>query len=152
MTRPPAINLMFAEDAAVARAVLLWDKAPTTCAAIVDRLPVGGDAHHAIYSGSECVHVLKEPLQLEKEHASSRVTKGHVAYAWLAAGSSYGVDKDISEICWFYDIDAQPRMWEGPVEVNVFAQICEPASAFYAACRRMRREGVKAIRIEVDCT
>jgi hypothetical protein len=152
MNRPEAIYLRFMEQQAAARAVLLWDKAPQTCAAIIDRLPVSGDVHHAIYSGSECVHVLKNPLRLAKEHATSQVTKGQVAFVMLAAGSSFGVEDDISEICWFYDVDAQPRMWEGPVEVNIFAEICEPASAFYAACRRMRREGVKPIRIEVDCT
>jgi len=26
-------------------------------------------------------------------------------------------------------------MWEGPVEVNVFARIVEPADAFYAMCK-----------------
>jgi len=152
MNRPAAIYLRFAEQEAAARADLLWDKAPQTCAAIVDCLPVGGDAHHAIYSGSECVHVLKEPLQLEKEHATSQVTKGQVGFAWLAAGCSYGVKDDFSEICWFYDFDAQPRMWEGPVDVNIFAEIREPAEAFYTMCRRMRREGVKPIRIEADRT
>jgi Protein of unknown function (DUF3830) len=151
MNRPPAIQLRFVEEEAAASAVLLWERAPQTCAAIVARLPVEGEAHHAIYSGSECVHVFKESLQLEKEHATSRVQKGQVGFAWLAAGSAYGVEVDISEICWFYDLDAQPRMWEGPVEVNIFAEIREPAAAFYAACRRMRREGVKPIRIEVDC-
>jgi hypothetical protein len=41
-------------------------------------------------------------------------------------------------------------MWEGPVEVNIFAEIREPALEFYAMCRRMRREGVKPIWIEVE--
>jgi hypothetical protein len=150
MNRPATICLKFADEDAAARALLLWDEAPQTCAAIVERLPVRGDAHHAIYSGSECVLLLKESLRLEKEHATSQVTVGQVGFAWLAAGSSYGVKDDISEICWFYDIDAQPRMWEGPVDVNIFAEIREPAAAFYAMCRRMRREGVKPIRVEVD--
>jgi hypothetical protein len=150
MNRPAAIYLNFADDGAAARAILLWEQAPRTCAEIVARLPVTGEAHHAIYSGSECVLVLQGPFQLEKEHATSRVTKGQVGYAWLAAGASYGVENDISEICWFYDIDAQPRMWEGPVDVNIFAEIRDPALEFYAMCRRMRREGVKSIRVEVD--
>jgi hypothetical protein len=150
MNRPAAIHLRFTGCGAAARAVLLWDKAPVTCAAVVNLLPVSGSAHHAIYSGSECVHLLQEPLQIEKEHATSLVTKGQVAFAWLAAGCAYGVEHDLAEICWFYDIDAQPRMWEGPVDVNVFAEIRDSATEFYAMCRRMRREGVKPIRIEVD--
>jgi hypothetical protein len=40
-------------------------------------------------------------------------------------------------------------MWEGPAPVNLFARIVEPADAFYAVCRRLRREGVKPVRIEV---
>jgi Protein of unknown function (DUF3830) len=150
MNRPAAINLRFTECSAAAQAVLLWDKAPLTCAAVVNLLPVSGNSHHAIYSGSECVYLLPELLQIEKEHATSQVSKGQVAFAWLAAGSAYGVEHDLAEICWFYDIDAQPRMWEGPVDVNVFAEIRDSAAEFYAMCRRMRREGVKPIRIEVD--
>ena len=150
MNRPRAIQLRFGESGTAARAVLLWDQAPHTCAAVANLLPVSGSAHHAIYSGSECVLLLQDPLQLAKEHATSQVSKGQVAFTWLAAGSAYGVEHDLAEICWFYDVDAQPRMWEGPVDVNVFAEIRDPATEFYAMCRRMRREGVKPIRIEVD--
>ena len=88
-------------------------------------------------------------LRLDKEHATSTVRRGDLAFTWLAAGSSYGVTADFAELCWFYDHDAQPRMWEGPVEVNVFAKIVEPADAFYTMCRRLRREGVKPITVEV---
>jgi hypothetical protein len=56
---------------------------------------------------------------------------------------------DFAEICWFYDLDAEPRMWEGPVPVSIFARIIEPANEFYAVCRRMRREGVKTLSMEM---
>ncbi|MBI3920119.1 MAG: DUF3830 family protein, partial [Armatimonadetes bacterium] len=36
----------------------------------------------------------------------------------------------------------------GPVPVNVFARIVEPADEFYSVCRRMRREGAKPFGIE----
>jgi hypothetical protein len=150
LSRRTAIRLTFTENGATARAMLLWQEAPVTCAAILEILPTSGMAHHAIYSGSECVHLLEPPIKIEKEHATSRVRAGHVGFVWLPAGSAYGVDRDLSEICWFYDRDAQPRMWEGPVDANIFAEIREPADPFYAMCRRMRREGVKEIRIEVD--
>jgi hypothetical protein len=147
-TKPTAIRLSFVEHAVAVEAKLLWAEAPRTCAAVVEALPTRGPAHHAIYSGSECVHVLDQVLRLGAENATSEVTKGDVAFTWMAAGSSYGVDRDFAEICWFYDIDAQPRMWEGPVEVNIFAKIVGDAAPFYAVCRRMRREGVKAFQIE----
>ena len=96
-------------------------------------------AHHGIYSGSECVYLLPDVVRLDREHATSDVRKGQVGFAWMAAGSAYGVTADFAEICWFDDLDAQPRMWEGPVEVNVFAEICEPADEFYAVCQIIER-------------
>lgn len=147
MSRPSAIRLnFFVEDVSI-RAALLWDEAPKTCAALVALLPLEGQTHQAIYSGSESVMLLAQLLKLPPENATSQVRRGDVGFAWLAAGSSYGVTEDFSEICWFYDHDAQPRMWEGPVEVNLFARIDEPVDAFYHVCRRIRREGVKPIRI-----
>jgi len=92
--------------------------------------------------------LLDKVLRLDPENASSNVSRGDVAFTWMAAGSSYGVNNDFSEICWFYDIDAQPRMSEGPVAVNIFARIVEPAMEFYAVCHRMRRDGIKPLKIE----
>ncbi len=150
MDRASHILLKFTSCETSARARLLWDTAPTTCAMITKALPAAGESHHAIYSGSECVLLLQERLRLGEENATSDVRKGQVAFAFLEKGSGYGIDKDITEICWFYDIDSQPRMWEGPVKVNVFAEIEGPADEFYAVCRRMRREGVKPFSIAVD--
>ena len=143
------IRFSFTAEQAAAEAELLTDLAPRTCAAILRRLPLQGTVHHAIYSGSECVLLLDEVLRLGAENATSQVAPGDVAFAWMQAGSSYGVTADFAEICWFYDRDAQPRMWEGPVAVNVFGRIVEPATAFYAVCRRIRREGVKPMLVEV---
>ena len=149
MKRRAFIELTFVDVPATARARLLWDVAPITCAAVLGCLPSDGEAHHAIYSGSECVHVLNQVQRIGPENATFRVRKGQVAFTWMSAGSAYGVDRDFAEICWFYDLDAQPRMWEGPVEVNIFAEIVGEAREFYAVCRRMRREGAKPMRIEV---
>lgn len=148
MKRPQFISLQFVEEGVEVRAKLLWDEAPVTCAAVLDCLPSAGQAHHAIYSGSECVHLLRTIPRIDPEHATADVRRGQVAFAWMAAGSSYGVEQDFAEICWFYDHDAQPRMWEGPVPVNVFAELVDDAGPFYAVCRRMRREGVKPFRVE----
>jgi CheY-like chemotaxis protein len=142
------IRLTFPKEEVAATATMLWVDAPATCTAIADLLPVAGAVHHAVYSGSEVVLLLPELLRLAPEHATAAVSRGDVAYTWFAGGSSYGVDRDFSEICWFYDIDARPSMWEGPVPVNVFARIDEPAGDFYAICRRIRREGIKPFSIE----
>ena len=93
--------------------------------------------------------LLNDTLCVAKENATSCVAKGQIGFTWMEAGSSYGVLEDFAEVCWFYDYDAQPRMWEGPVEVNIFAEIEEPHDDFFVTCKRMRREGVKPFRIEV---
>jgi hypothetical protein len=149
MSRPNQLRLSFDATDAACVATLLWDAAPRTCAAVVGLLPVRGSVHQAIYSGSESVLRLPQLLKLDKENATAAVRRGDLAFTWLAAGSSYGVAEDFAELCWFYDHDVRPSMWEGPVEVNVFARIVEPADAFYAMCRRLRREGVKPLTVEV---
>lgn len=143
------LRLSFPEEQASAEAELLYREAPQTCEAIMCLLPIVGMARHAIYSGSECVVLLEEVLRLPPENATSQVTRGDVGFCWMAAGSFYGVTADFAEICWFYDFDAEPRMWEGPVAVNRFARLIEPAEAFYAVCRRMRREGEKPFRVDL---
>ena len=148
MNQPENIRLSFHEESSHALASLLWGHAPNTCAAIAKSLPITGQVHQAIYSGSESVLLLNDCLRLEKENATSDVKRGDLAFVWLPAGANYGVSEDFAELCWFYDHDAQPRMWEGPVDVNLFARIHEPADDFYAVCRRIRRQGVKPMRIE----
>jgi hypothetical protein len=149
MTRPEAIRLTFPEEGAAASARLLWDLAPATCAAVVALLPTRGQSHHAIYSGSECVFLLPELVRIPPENATSNVRKGQVAFTWMAAGAAYGVHQDFAEVCWFYDLDAEPRMWGGPVPVSIFAEIEGPAEDFYAACFRMRRAGAKPFELSL---
>ena len=149
MTRSDTIRLSFPDERVAAEARLLWDRAPATCKAVLSLLPCAGPSHHGIYSGSECVFLLDTVLRIDKENATSDVSKGDVAFTWLAAGSGYGIEHDFAEICWFYDLDAQPRMWEGPVTVNVFARLLDPCDPFFQVCRNMRRDGVKRFHIEV---
>ena len=143
------IRFSFPREQASAHGELLWREAPQTCEAMSRLLPLSGEAHHAIYSGSECVLILPEVLRLPPENSTTKVAPGDVAFVWFAAGAAYGVASDFAEICWFYDLDAEPRMWEGPVPVNVFARIIQPADAFFAVCRRMRREGVKQLLVDI---
>lgn len=141
------IVLRFSDEGVAAPARLLWEEAPVTCRAICDALPVAGRAHHAVYSGSEVAFILPQLLRLDREHATTEVRTGDVGFTWFAEGSSYGVDRDFAEICWFYDRDAVPSMFEGPTPVNVFARL-ENADGFFELCRRMRLEGAKAFEIQ----
>jgi len=145
---PRQIRLTFLREGVTAVADLLEEAAPVTCAAVWEALPVAGDSHHAAYSGSECVLVLPELLRLDPENATADVEPGDVCFTWFAAGSSYRADREFAEICWFYDTDAKPSMPEGPVPVSRFARLREGSEAFYAVCRRMRREGIKSLAID----
>ena len=134
------------DEGVAAPARLLREHAPETCRAVLDALPVAGTARHGIYSGSEVYLVLPEVLAPPREHATTIVGPGDVGFLTVEQGSGYGIDETYSEICWFYGLDATPSMPEGPIAVNVFAQLYE-AEAFFAACRRMRLEGAKRVEV-----
>jgi hypothetical protein len=136
----------FPDEDVAAPAELLQEHAPETCAAVRNALPVSGLARHGIYSGSEVYLILPEVLTVPREHATTIVGPGDVAFLTVEQGSGYGIEESYSEICWFYDLDATPSMPEGPIAVNVFARLHD-ADAFFAVCRRMRLESAKTIEI-----
>jgi len=140
------IVFRFVNEEVSASARLLREEAPETCRAVADALPVEGLARHGIYSGSEVYLVLPALLTPPREHATTIVGPGDVAFLTVAKGSGYGIEEDYSEVCWFYDLDATPSMPEGPIAVNVFARLHD-ADDFFAVCRRMRLEGAKKLEI-----
>lgn len=142
------IRLTFPEGAFSAVAALREDAAPRTCDAIWNALPITGVVHHAIYSGSECVLILPKVLTPPSENATAEVRTGDIGFTWFDAGSAYGVTEPFAEICWFYDRDGRPSMPEGPVPVSLFARVEGDTDAFFAFCRRIRREGVKGMAVE----
>ncbi len=140
------IVFRFLDEGVTASARLLREQAPETCRAVFDALPVTGTARHGIYSGSEVYLVLPEILTPPREHATTIVGPGDVAFLTVEKGSGYGIEEAYSEVCWFYDLDATPSMPEGPIAVSVFARLHD-ADAFLAMCRRMRLEGAKKLEI-----
>ena len=131
------------------RARLLEKEMPRTCAELVRHMPLEGTATHARYSGSEVAVLLPTHIKVDREKATNATIPGDVAYVWLNRDDHYGLDDDISEICWFYDRDSEPRMWEGPLRVNVFARIEGDATEFYKASAETRITGVQEIRIKL---
>lgn len=142
-----SIRLTFIEENVSATATLLWDRAPGICAKLIERLPLNGNSFHAMYSGSEIALEVPHLPKIELEHATTMMSPGEIAYVHLSAGEYYGVESDISEICWVYDIDGKPSMYEGAVPVSVFARL-DDVPEFIAVCFRMRLEGQKELRIE----
>ena len=141
------IELEFVEQKIKARARLLEEEMPRTCSELVKHLPLESIATHARYSGSEVAMLLSTEINIGREKATCAVETGDVAYVWLNQDDHYGLDDDVSEICWFYDKDSTPTMAEGPVRVNVFARIEGDAREFYKASADTRITGVKNVRI-----
>ena len=143
------IELEFVDQEIKARARLLEKEMPRTCRELITHLPLESLATHARYSGSEVAMLLSTDIKIDREKATSAVQTGDVAYVWLNRDDHYGLDDDVSEICWFYDRDSRPTMAEGPVRVNVFACIEGDATAFYKASADTRITGVKNVRISL---
>ena len=143
------IELCFVDLNVAVRARLLDERMPRTCGELLKHLPLEGAATHARYSGSEVAMLLPADIRIGRERATSAVLPGDVAYVWLNRDDHYGLDGDVAEICWFYDRDAMPRMWEGPVRVNIFARIEGDAAAFYKACADTRITGARRVRISL---
>ncbi|MBM3891982.1 MAG: DUF3830 family protein, partial [Verrucomicrobia bacterium] len=117
------IELRFINEDIAVRARLLQEEMPRTCAELLRAMPLEGTAIHARYSGSEVAMLIPKTVRIEREKATCAVLPGEVAYVWLNRDDHYGLEDDVSEICWFYDRDSRPQMFEGPVRVNVFARI-----------------------------
>lgn len=145
--RPDYIVVRFADEGVEARARLRWDDEPEICAHVVAHCPMAISCHHAIYSGSEVAAITPALKQIEPRTGTSDVSVGDLAYVYIKASEHVGLDSDFAEVCWFYDPDARPSMFSGPVLVSVFASF-EDASDFFAVSRRMRLEGAKRIEIE----
>jgi len=143
------IELEFVDLKIKARARLLEEEMPRTCHELLKNLPLESLATHARYSGSEVAMLLSTDIKIGREKATSAVQTGDVAYVWLNQDDHYGLDDDVSEICWFYDKDSTPTMAEGPVRVNVFARIEGDSEAFYKASADTRITGVRNVRISL---
>ena len=141
------IELEFVEQKIKARARLLEEEMPRTCNELLKHLPLESIGTHARYSGSEVAMLLSTNIKIGREKATCAVQTGDIAYVWLNQDDHYGLDDDVSEICWFYDKDSTPTMAEGPVRVNVFARIEGDAREFYKASADTRITGVKNVRI-----
>ncbi len=143
------IELKFVEQNITAWARLLEEDMPRTCNELSKHFPLESIGTHARYSGSEVAMLLSTDIKIGREKATSAVQTGDVAYVWLNQDDHYGLNDDVSEICWFYDKDSTPTMAEGPVRVNVFAKIEGDAAEFYKASANTRITGVKNVRISL---
>ena len=95
------IVFRFLDEDVAARAWLLRDQAPQTCAAVLAGLPSSGLARHGIYSGSEVYLVLPVLLAPPREHATTIVGAGDVGFLTVEKGSGYGIEEAYSRSAGF---------------------------------------------------
>jgi hypothetical protein len=144
---PGKLVLRFPDDGVRAEAVMLDDEAPDLCAAIRAALPLSGNAHHAVYSGSEIAMLLHPPLMLPPRNQTLRAQPGDVAFYCLEGGLWQGFPDDLSEVLVVYDRDGLPSMPWGAVPICLFARIDRGLADFAAVCRRMRMSPHKRLEI-----
>ena len=145
------LKFTFKEQNIIARARILEKEMPKTSEIIIENLPFETVATHARYSGSEVAMLLSTDMKIGREKATCSVETGDVAYVWLNRDDHYGLDDDVSEICWFYNKDSTPTMAEGPVLVNIFARFeGDNLDKFYTASADTRITGQKIVRIELE--
>ncbi|MCY3555799.1 MAG: DUF3830 family protein [Gemmatimonadetes bacterium] len=145
---PRRIRLSFVNEDVSVEAEMLEDEAPRTCQAVWDALPLVEEGIHAVYSGSEIAYFLSEDMVIPPENLTSCTLPGDICYYRLESGLMHGLLDGITELCWFDGRDGRPNMPDGPVSVNLFARMVGDASEFFEVCYRIRREGMKRVRIE----
>ena len=142
------VKLTGARDGVTVVAALLAEEAPRTCERIWSELPLEGELHHAIWSGPETYLLIDPAIRIGPEHQTVHPLPGEIGYYTLEGGQQIGWPDDISEIAFFYGRGARPSMPNGPVAVNLFARIVENLDGFAAFCGRIKREGLKSLRVE----
>ena len=143
------IQLSFPEINVSCKAALLNDRAPKTCAAIWNSLPVEGKTVHGRWSGPEIFICADELQDLEQENGIHKAEPGDICY-WMCPGGKYaGAPERAVEVLLIYDTNAALCGPEGlPVFANLFAQVEGDWEPFRLAAKAVRTEGARVLRID----
>jgi hypothetical protein len=148
--RPERLELVFSNGGRLT-ATLLWNKAPETCAAIVEALPVTSELLHARYTGA---HLYFEHFPVEKEvpfeNTTCRSDENYVLTNKHPGGVlTFYVNPEIR--CFgipYGEIIPHGRGVDIEVEFNVFAEIDNREEAKRIG-ERSRREGPGSVTVRV---
>lgn len=141
------MRLEFVQEGIVATARLFEREAPETSKRIWDELPFEGQIQHGQWSGPEAYLLVDPTIRIEAEYQASICTPGDIGFYSQKGGVMVDWPNDISELCFMYGRGARPSMIDGPVAVNLFAQVDDNLEGFAEACRRLRTEGVQRFRV-----
>ena len=125
-------------DDEVFLATMLKEKAPKTCEAILDSLPLKGKAFHATWSGDMLFLKCREKAFVtEPENQTIYPSRGDV-----------GLNFNLKELQIVYG-QAQLRARFGPAPDNLFAKITENLKGLEEMGKKIHREGAKNITIKL---
>ncbi len=136
------------EKGGVVAAVLLEDKAPKTCQAILRALPFQNVAIHAMWAGQEIFFdgfPLSEPLEYENE--TNDVEPGSVACISTMALRKFAEQK-FTSFCVFYGKSRPRKGVDQTVDVNVFAKVRD-LEKMTEISKRIRFEGREKMTIRL---
>lgn len=146
---PRAIVMTYLDEGVSVRAELLEDRAPITCHAIWEVLPVLGDGVGAMFSGTVAGLFIDPTIVIPVENATSCIQTGDVMFTHYGRGVRHGYPEPISEIYWAYDryVNLTIPGQVVPASANIFGRIVGDPAPFYAVCRRIAREGWTRLEI-----
>ena len=141
--------LRFHLEGATARARLMEDLAPETCAAVWRALPVTGPCGHVLLAGTSCAVALDPAIVVPEENATGLIHTGDVLFIHYNARERHGFPAAESKVYWAYDRYCMPRTpgKMTPEFPNVFAQFEGDTAAFFDACRRTFTEGRRPLTL-----
>ncbi len=128
---------------------LLVEKAPITCKAILEALPVSGTVVHAMWAGEE-IFLREFPISqpLELENATNNTLPGDIACVSAFAKHDFP-KKNITTFCIFYGKARARKTVDETVDDNVFARIRD-IEAITKIARRIRWEGAEKLTIKPE--
>ena len=107
--RPKVLKFNFTKTNSWANVKLLWNKAPKTCAAIVNSLNKNGEMKvksvHGRNSGSEALFLTPKCLPLGDENTILNYKTGDVCFGFEPKGICSHAKVDCSEVAWAYGGD-----------------------------------------------
>jgi hypothetical protein len=153
--KPRRIRLTYVATGESVCADMLDDEAPEVCRIVWDLLPLEAKVLHGMYSGAE-VFLLLDPDQAAPhppENLCQLPLPGEVLLFYEGSSSVANAKRPIREICFVYNRGVVLRGPEGvPTYCSLFARV--PGdwkydwAEFRGACRQVRWEGPRVLRIE----
>ncbi len=133
-------DITLAIDGVVAKAVLFTDKAPRTCAKVLNLLPIEDRTIQVRWSGAAWRTEKNYPLQLgEVENPVTVLEPGDIIYYDDPRYDLYKIGVAYGRAAW--------RDFAGDLIVAHIGRITENLDAFMKVCERILFDGPKTVRI-----